>query len=80
MKKSVFAIVLAASFSAFALEPVSDSQLSAESALMECKPGERVEREVVGQYCVFRDPQTSTCMMWENLYRERCVPESESAK
>lgn len=81
MKKSIFALGLILSFSAFAeLQPIPDYELSNETATMECKEGEVLERVLVGRYCVYRDPQYNTCMMWENLYRERCVPKPSIAE
>jgi len=77
MKKSLLALGLIMSFSAFAdLQPVSDAELSVESAKLECRENEVLERVIVGRICVFRDPQYNSCMAWENIYRERCVPQA----
>lgn len=79
MKKSLLALGLILSFSAFAdLQPVSDAELSAESAKMECKENETLERAIVGRYCVHRDLQYNNCLVWENLYSERCAPKASN--
>lgn len=79
MKKTMIAFALLLSFGAMAeVQPMSDAELSAETATMECKPDEVLEREIVGRYCIYRDPQYYTCLAWENLYRERCVPKPAS--
>lgn len=84
MKKLILGVALLFSFGAMAeLEPMSDYEmsqfeLSAEGATLECDEDEVLERVLVGRYCVVRNPQYHYCEVWENLYRERCVPKTDN--
>lgn len=74
MKKlMMISLFIMPSFLQAKMYEISDYELSSERASLLCEDGEILEREFIGRYCIFRDPQTSVCMAWENLFRERCV-------
>lgn len=75
MKKLILSLSLFVSIAAIAQD---DFTTNVDFSSPVCAPDEILVQVIVGRYCIVRDPILSTCMYWENIYKERCEPKQTS--